>query len=398
MAIETDTKIGVFFGSRSPEHDVSIITGSLIYSGLKQIGYTVYPVYLSEDGGWYIDEELGNVDFFKEDNFKDRLGKLPKFSLDVSGQTDGLLFTATKGFSKKQVFINFAFPAFHGTNGEDGVAQGFFELFNIPYVGCDVASSALAMDKVLTKTLFEDFDIPTTEYISFTHNQWEEYQEEILKSLTQLKGALFIKPARTGSSIGITKVVSREEIQGAVEVAFHYDTKVLVERAVENVKDLTVCVIGHNELHVSEIQESRFNKDFFSYEDKYLNEGGAQLGNATQNIIIPADLPADVSKRIKSMAQDIFRIFECSGIARFDFLYNQESGDVYANEINPLPGTLYHHLWKESGVSLSSLLKKLIRFAEEKKEEKRRTGRKFKSTILKEVSTNKLSQKLHINE
>ncbi|MEX2405554.1 MAG: D-alanine--D-alanine ligase family protein [Candidatus Paceibacterota bacterium] len=394
MAIETDTKIGVFFGSRSPEHDVSIVTAGLVIAGLKNLGYTTVPIYISKEGRWYISEELGNIDFFKDPNYEKKLGSLPTYSLSTDKMGKEMVFKEEGIFSKKEISINVAFPAMHGVYGEDGTIQGLFEMFGIPYVGCDVATSAIAMDKVLTKIFYEHYDIPTTEFISFTEEEWGEYKEDILSQIKNIGLPVFIKPARTGSSIGITNAKNKEELEMGIEVAFHYDQKVLVERAVENLADLTVCVMGNGNPEASLIQESRFNKDFFSYTDKYIEDGGAQTGRATKNIIIPAEIDEESTKRIRNMARDIFVMFECSGIARVDFLMNRETGKVYANEINTLPGTLYHHLWRESGVSTAQLLKNLTRFAKERNKKRGRITRTFQSDILKNIGDGKLSQKL----
>lgn len=397
MSLETDTKIGVFFGSRSPEHDVSIITAELIISGLRKLGYTTIPIYLSKAGKWYIGDELGNIDFFKDPEFEKRLGSLQEYSLFLSEASGQMMFRNEGLFSKKEVLINVAFPALHGAYGEDGTIQGLFEIFGIPYVGCSVAASAIAMDKVLTKIFYERYGIPTTEFISFTEGEWEAYRKDIIEQIENIGMPVFIKPARTGSSIGITKAVDIEELEMGIEVALHYDHKVLVERAVENLADLTVCVTGNNDPQTSLIQESRFKKDFFSYDDKYIEEGGAQTGEATKNIIIPAELDRDMTNKIQNMARDIFVMFECSGIARIDFLMDRESGKVYANEINTMPGTLYHHLWRESGLPLSKLLKDLVRFAKDRHKEQGKITQTFQSDILKNVGSDKLSRKLDPN-
>lgn len=396
MNAETDTKIGVFFGSRSPEHDVSIITAELIISGLRKLGYTTTPIYLSKEGKWYIGEELGNIDFFKDPEYTKKLEALPMYSLSL-GEPGQMTFRQSGIFSKKEVLINVAFPAMHGAYGEDGTIQGLFEMFGIPYVGCGVTASAIAMDKVLTKIFYERYGVPTTEFISFTSGEWESYKSDILGQIESLGMPVFVKPSRTGSSIGITKAEDAEELEMGIEVALHYDSKILVERAVENLADLTVCLLGNNDPEPSLVMESLFKKDFYSYDDKYIEDGGAQTGQAQKKIIIPAQIDSEMTKRIQSMARDIFIMFECSGISRVDFLMDRASGKVYANEINTLPGTLYHHLWKESGVSLSKLLKDLIRLAKERQRERGRITHTFQSDILKNIGGDKLARKLDTN-
>lgn len=383
--------IGVFFGGKNPEHDVSIITAQLIISGLKGLDYPVIPVYLDKEGGWHIDEKLGSIEFFKRKNHN--LGSSNRFYLDLEKSKEKLVFRK-KNWPPKEIIIDLVFPAFHGQNGEDGMIQGFFEIFNIPYVGCDVASSAIAMDKILTKLIYQRQGIPTTEFIYFYKQDWEkkEIRAEILKDIkNHLRFPLFVKPARLGSSIGITKVKTQNDLVFAIEVALHYDEKVLIEEGVENLIDVTCAVLGNNEPIASLLQESVFGDSFFSYEEKYLKKGGAQLGKAQDNIIIPARLDQKTTKEIKSLAIKVFSIFDCSGIARVDFLYNKKSKKVYANEINTLPGTLYHHLWKKSGWEFDQLLSELIKLAKEKHQAKEKLTRVFTSNILELTGGSKLN-------
>jgi D-alanine-D-alanine ligase len=386
-------KIGVFFGSRSPEHDVSIITGQLIISGLKELGHEVIPVYIDKAGKWYVSEELGNLDFFKQKNYEDNLKNL-HFSLDLS-QKGKFIMKKVSMFGGTTYEIELGFPAFHGQNGEDGTIQGLFELMNIPYVGCDVASSAISIDKVLTKMMYKSVHIPTAEFVYFTKSEWNEKSEKIIENIERrLKYPIFVKPSRLGSSIGISRVENKKDLEFAIEVALHYDTKVLVEEAIENLMDVTIAIIGNETLLTSKIQQSVFSEGFFSYEDKYISEGGAQLGNAEKKIIIPANLEPEIAEKISETAKDAYRALGCSGIARVDFLYDIKSKKFFANELNSLPGTLYHHLWKESGIDFKELLTKLIQFADEKYSQKQKLDYSFESKILSQSNSKKLSNKL----
>jgi D-alanine-D-alanine ligase len=381
--------IGVFFGSRSPEHDVSIITGEFIISGLKKLGYEVTPVYLDKTGRWFLNQGLDKLSFFKD---KTNLDALKPYVLDLEKSIGKMVFKQ-KGFFGKEIAIDLAFPAFHGQNGEDGTMQGVFELCNIPYVGCDVTSSAIAMDKVLTKFLFKQHNIPTPEFTVCYRDEYEANKGELVKKIERLTYPLFIKPARLGSSIGVTKVKNREELNNAIEVALHYENKVLIEKGIEDMADVTCALLGNKNPQASLLQESLFNADLFSYEDKYLSEGGAQLGNAESKIIIPARLDEGVTKAIQDMAAHIFNLFELSGTSRVDFLYDKKADRIYAIEINTLPGTLYHHLWKKSGVEFPDLLQKLIELAQEKYAAKKNLTSSFDSKILEQANSMKLQQK-----
>ncbi|MFA6551594.1 MAG: D-alanine--D-alanine ligase family protein [Patescibacteria group bacterium] len=380
--------IGVFFGSRSPEHDVSIITGEFIISGLKKLNYDATPVYLDKTGRWFLGEELGKLSFFKDGG---DLAKLKPYYLDLEKSIGKMVFKQ-KGLFGREVEINLAFPAFHGQNGEDGTMQGLFELCNLPYIGCDTASSAIAMDKVLTKELYLAHHILTAKFTSFSAFDFTHNKEAVIKKITELKYPLFVKPARLGSSIGIAKVKNERELEQAVEVALHYDNKILVEEGVENLMDVTCAVLGNDKPQESVLQESLFGDDLFSYEDKYLDEGGAQLGNAKDKLVIPARLDEGTTRSTQELAARIFKLFGCSGTARVDFLYNKQADKMYANEINTLPGTLYHHLWKKSGVEFENLLEKLIELAQEKYGQKQALTSTFKSSILAQANSLKLKQ------
>ena len=371
--------IGVFFGGKNPEHDISIITGNLILNGLTKAGFAVHAIYIGKDGGWHIGEALHDIKNFKKQS---DFSSLAKWNIDLEASRGKIVFRR-KGMFGKAITIDVAFPAFHGQNGEDGTVQGLFEMLDVPYVGCGVAASAIAMDKVLTKQLYEQAGFPTTKFIYFYKSDWEEKKDDyVMKINTGLAWPLFVKPARLGSSIGIAKVRNGKELSFALDVAFHYDEKVLVEEGVPNVADLTCAVIGNDAPRASLVQESIFTEDFFSYEDKYISGGGAQLGNAKQSLVIPAELDEATTAAVQNLAKEVFLKFECSGIARVDFLHDKESKKLFVNEINPLPGTLYHHLWEKSGVPLPDLLKKLITCAIEKNKKKKGLTSTFASSIL----------------
>lgn len=384
--------IGVFFGSRSPEHDVSIITACLIIKTLRQMGYPVVPVYIAQDGGWHSNDALGDIAFFQDKNYAEKLKKFPRMMIDEEASHRKLVFKQ-KGVFGKTTTIDLAFPALHGSYGEDGTIQGLFEMFNIPYVGCGVSASAIAMDKVFTKLLYRSANIPTANFIFFTSREWTREKEKIIRDAAALHFPLFIKPARLGSSIGISKAQNEKELEFAIEVALHYDTKVIIEEVVQNLMDITCAVLGNNEPIASILQESAFEGDFFNYEEKYIKSGGAQTGNAEKKIVIPARLDERTTQEIRNAAIRIFKLFGCSCLARVDFLYDKTAQKWYANEINTIPGTLYHHLWKASGIPFEELLKRLINLAEETHRQKNSVTTSFASDILLHASSEKLRLK-----
>jgi D-alanine-D-alanine ligase len=387
--------IGVFFGGKSPEHDISVITGELIISVLKKMPeYKVIPVYLDKQERFFIDEKLDSLAFFSADGYQANLSSFGAYSLDLDASESCLVFIKNGLFSKKTIKIDLAFPAFHGNLGEDGSMQGLFNVFNIPYVGCDVAPSAIAMDKVLTKIFYQGLDIPTTKFVAYNRSQWEEKKTTILEEIKNgLQWPVFVKPPHLGSSIGITKVSNFIELEQACEVALHYDDQLLVEESVENLLDVTCAVRGYKNPQASLLQESSFSSDLFSYEDKYLNDGGAQLGQAEKKIIIPANLDEVTTKNIQAVSLKVYGILGCSGIARFDFLYNKVTKQYFANEINPLPGTLYHHLWEKSGVVIDELVRDLIKDALIRQTEKDNSTHSFTSEVLGQLKSLKLAHK-----
>ncbi len=385
--------IGVFFGSGSPEHDVSIITAQLIIAGLKGLEYKVVPVYITKQGKWMLGEDLGNLKLFTDTTLTPTLSQRErgKWFLDMEESVGKMVFKK-KGLMGKSVTIDLAFPAFHGSFGEDGTIQGMFEMLGVPYVGCNVPASAIAMDKALTKIMMKDAGIPTTKFLHFTKSDWKNQEVRIKNQIsTELNYPLFIKPVHLGSSIGIGKAKDENELVQKIEVAFFYDNKVLVEEAVDNLMDVTCCVIGNEDLTASLLQESVFNAELFDFEEKYLKDGGAQTGKAQNSLVIPARLDDQITSAIQNTAKQVYKALGCSGIARVDFLFDKQSQKFFANEVNPLPGTLYHHLWKASGIEFDQLLQKLIKFAEEKAEEKKLINYTFESSLLKNLNSSKLS-------
>ncbi len=373
--------IGVFFGSRSPEHDISIITGQLIISGLKKLGLPVVAVYLDKQGRWLLGEELSELKSFT--TAKIDLDQFQNFNLDLE-ESRGKLVFKKKGLTGKTIVVDLAFPAFHGANGEDGTIQGLFEIFNIPYVGCNVAASAVTMHKTLTKLMLKASDIPTAAFKNYLKTHWDQDRNRILSEVEQVLGyPVIIKPPLLGSSIGIVKASNRTELEQGIETAFFYGNEVLIEDCVENLMDLTCAVLGNHEPQASLLQESAISQDILSYQDKYLTDGGTQLGKSSKSMIIPARLEDETTRQIQATAIRAFEALRCSGTARVDFLYDQVAKKFFVSEINTLPGTLYHHLWAKSGIELDALLQKLIQLAQEAHADKNRYATVFESDILK---------------
>jgi D-alanine-D-alanine ligase len=393
--INKNQTVGVFFGSRTPEHDVSIITGQLIISGLKGLGYNVAPIYISRQGKWLLGEGLDQLaNFASQQKNIEQEKALGEYYLDLESSLGKMVFKK-KGFFGKTVTIDLAFPAMHGSFGEDGTLQGLFEMLNIPYVGCDVASSAIAMDKALTKQVCQLHNIPTTQFFYFYKNDWEKQKNAILNQAKNLRWPLFVKPVHLGSSIGISKVKDQnlQELENKIEVALYYDNKVLIEEGVSDLMDVTCCLIGNEHPRASLLQESVFQAELFDFEEKYLKEGGSQLGKSQSGVIIPARISQELTQKIQETAKQVYKALGCWGIARVDFLLNKTTGEFFANEVNPLPGTIYHHLWQASGLELNDLLKQLTNLAQERHQQQKNLLLSFQSSILKSIGSKKLQIK-----
>ncbi len=379
--------IAVIFGGRSAEHDVSIITAHIpiIQSLLATGQFDVWPIYISKDGAWYCDKKMNNLEYFKQDDFKTRLAKQKKIRILF----DNGLRIIWPGIRPKMIQINVVFPAMHGTFGEDGSLMGFLRMADVSFTGCDLFASAVAMDKVLTKQIAIAEGIPVVPYVWFTKNDWEKDKNIWIERIAKLKWPLFVKPVHLGSSIAISKVKQKTELENAIEVAFHYDDKILVEESVENLIEVTLPIIGNNELQLAAIERPLNKTEFFDFSDKYLSSGKKGGGVNSQYSEIPANIDKEFAKQVEDLGRKTYRALGCSGIARIDFLIDAVAKQVYVNEVNTLPGSLYHHNWKKVGVSGVELVTKLIALAEENFAQHKNITYTFNSDILKNTGGQK---------
>jgi D-alanine-D-alanine ligase len=281
-------------------------------------------------------------------------------------------------------------PVIHGTHGEDGTLQGLLELADLPYVGSNTVASAIGMDKIMAKGVFREQGLRVVDYVSFTRNDWEEKAAEITARIgEQLGFPAFVKPANLGSSIGISRVESAEELSDAVEVALSYDSRALVERAVQGAMEINCSVIGNEEPIASVCEQPVSWEQFLTFDDKYLNNAGAGMKGAERRI--PAPIPDAKTAEIRQLAVAAFNAIGCKGIARVDFLVEQstpgEFGDVYINEVNTIPGSYSFYLWSASGVTPVQLMDRLIDYALDAHAERRKNTYTYASGILEQAST-----------
>ncbi len=407
--------IAVIFGGRSAEHDVSIITAHIpIIQSLQAAGsFDIWPIYITKAGDWYADRAMNDMAFFKQPDYEDILRKQKKVRLLF----DNGLWLIWPGLREKKVKIDIVFPAMHGTYGEDGSLMGLLRMASVPFVGCDMAASAVAMDKAFTKQVLEHEGVPVVPFMWFTKSDWgkSDLRNSLRSDLKRLKYPLFVKPVHLGSSIGITKVMGKarhphengepvrrdeildsrlrgndRELENAIEVALHYDSKVLVEEGVENLIEITLPIMGNDELRLASLERPLNKTEFFDFSDKYLSGGKKGGGVNSAYSEIPAKIGDELTKQVQELGKKTYKTLGCAGIARVDFLIDSETKKVFVNEVNTLPGSLYHHNWRKSGVSGVELVTKLVALAEERFAAEQKLTHTFSSEILSKVSGPKL--------
>lgn len=378
-------KIGVFFGSRSTEHDVSIISAINVINELrKHQNYQITPVYINRSGQFEVGENLDNLEAHQQINAK---GK--EVSIEFSNKK--VLILKEKGIFGKRHEIELAFLVMHGMNGEDGTLQGLMELAQIPYTGSGVLGSALGMDKIAMKDVLKSNNLPLVPYLSFRRHDWQENEQEILKRIVnKLSFPIFVKPANLGSSIGISKAKNEEELAFAIEVASNYDSRIICEEGIDDLQEINCAIIGPNSDPESSLLEEPITyRDFLTFDEKYINQGGTMQG-VKSKVKIPAPLASEeLAEEISLAAKKTFQVLNCSGIARVDFLVNTKTNEFFVNEINTIPGSLQQHLFEKSGIPGKLLVEKIIETALEREREKEKNIFAFRSEILLKGSTKK---------
>lgn len=384
--------VAVFFGGQSAEHDVSIITA--LTSVIKPLEltkkYQVVPVYIAKNGAWYSFEGLKKINFYQSKDIEAKLSQKKPIGVKVGNGLKMLVVSRVHG--TKEIKVDIAFPALHGTHGEDGELMGMFEMAGLPYVGCDVAASAIAMDKVFSKQIAAAAGVPITKSTWCSKVTFETNEAAVLEDCKKLEYPLFVKPAHLGSSIGISQVHNERELTNALELAAHYDNKIIVEEAVHNLVEVTLPIMG-NDTPTPALLERPITQaeDFFDFETKYLHGGkkagkngglGKGAAGAQGYSEIPAQLPAELYDTAVETGLKVYKALGCSGIARIDMLIDTKTKTVYFNEANPLPGSLYAHNWAKAGVSKVQLVEKLIEYAEARAKTKRSLKTTFKTSFL----------------
>ena len=388
-------KVGVIFGGESVEHEVSIISAIQAMNKMDQEKYDIIPIYITKDREWYTGDMLKDIEVYEDLDLVKKYGKNV-----VLYYKNGSYVLQNKRFPKGIVTdIDIAFPIVHGTNVEDGVLQGYLQSIGIPFVGGDVYASAVGQDKVYMKALFKDSDLPMTKYVWFYDCDYKNDSEEVIKKVNKLKYPVIVKPACTGSSVGIKVVDDESELVEAIDDAIQYDNKILVEEVVTDLKEVNISVVGNYEHQkTSEIEEVISANKFLTYADKYIGGGKGKLkgmkmpmktpskGMASANRKLPADLSDKMRKEVEEIAIKAFKVLGSAGVCRIDFLIDEKAKKVYVNEINSIPGSLAFYLWEAAGVKYTELLDELINIVI--KDYKKRVSKthSFDTNILKGFS------------
>lgn len=366
------TNVGVFFGGRSVEHEISVISALQAINAFDQSKYNIIPIYISKQGRWYTGPLTLDVR-----NYKD-MKSLCERSEEVFMRPeygDYKLYRANPGgglFSKKNPVyeeLHVVIPVLHGSHGEDGMFEGLLETIGIPFAGCDTLSSANGMDKITMKMILRAEGIPVVDYVWFTDKEWIDNRDAIVDKIEGKLGyPVIVKPANLGSSVGIGKAADRQSLIEKVDNAEKFSQRIIVEHMIEDMMEINCSVLGDADDHQSSVCEEPISKgDFLSYEEKY--GGGAKAGMQASEKKIPADIPAEMSEEIRRMAGETFRVLSCHGVSRVDVMVDRKDDSIYVNEINTIPGSLSFYLWEESGISFTQLMDRLVALALKRKRE-----------------------------
>ncbi len=378
-------KVGVIFGGESVEHEVSIITAVQAMNFINSQKYEVVPIYIDKKRNWYTGELLREMETYKD---LENIGNYAK-EVTLTRKDDEFILQKKHGIFKGVVnTIDVAFPIVHGKGVEDGSLSGYLETIGIPYVGPSMLGASIGQDKVVQKQVLAAADVPVVNYTWFYDQEYLEDEETILKNIKKLGCPVIVKPARLGSSVGITVAKNEKEVKDAIDEAIKYDEKIVVEKMIPNLLELDCAVLGsNNKMECSLIGEMMTKNDFLTFEDKYIGNGGKKgpkNGNkiSTSGFKIPADVDKEIEEKIYAEAQKAFRALNLSGVTRFDFLVNKKTKEVFVNEPNTIPGCLAFFFFTPKGKKYPKLLDELINGAIKEYKNSQKKVTSFESNVL----------------
>ena len=369
------TKIGIIFGGRSGEHEISVRSAKTVIEQIDKEKYDVIPIAITRKGHWLNPmESLHRLPESVQESLMDVVREFPSNAIALVGDTNykGLTRLETSSREEKVAPLDVIFPVLHGTYGEDGTLQGLLEMADIPYIGCGVLASACGMDKVVMKTLFRDASLPMCCYVWFLRSEWEHNKDAVIKqTVTKLGFPCFVKPANLGSSVGVSKATDEKSLRKAIELAAEYDRKIIVEEGLD-MREIECAVIGYEEPQASlpgEYIVKADDKKFLDYTEKY-------AGTGNNEFVVPALVSEELTKKIQQMAITAFRAIDGSGLARVDFFLQKDTSALLINEINTLPGLTdasgFPKMWAGTGKDFSQVIDELVELAKERHADKSR--------------------------
>ena len=395
-------KVGVFFGGNSVEHEISVITMNQAISSLDPEKYEIVPIYIAKNGVMYTGDDLLDLYSFKD--MEVLLKRCYKVAVVNDGNGVKVVRTPAPWIGKRVLnTIDVAFPIVHGTNCEDGTIAGFVTLLGLPFVGPDIVASSIGMDKILQKKILRQSGIPVVDFVAFYSVEYIKDEESVLNKVEkELAYPVIVKPGNLGSSVGIKKAKNKVELEEAIEFAMEFADRIIVEKAVEDLKEINCSVIGNlTETEASICEEPFFSDEILSYTDKYIGDGkskggtigggktgspklGGQKGETPQfaNKKIPADISKEKTEEIQKLSQEVFKVLGCSGVSRIDFLIDQKTDKVYVNEINTIPGALSYYLWEATGKPFEKELDEIIEIAIKRHRDKEKLTFSYDQNIL----------------
>ncbi len=399
-------KVGVFFGGSSVEHEISVITMNQAITSLNPEKYEIVPIYIAKNGVMYTGDDL--LDLYSFRDMDVLLKRCYKVAVINDGEAVKVIRTPAPLIGKRVLnTIDVAFPIVHGTNCEDGTIAGFVTLLGIPFVGPDIMASSIGMDKILQKKVLKASGIPVVDFVSFYSIEYIKDEEKILDKVdNELTYPVIVKPGNLGSSVGIKKARNRVELEEAIEFAMEFADRIIVEKAVEKLKEINCSAIGNlTEVETSICEEPFFSDEILSYTDKYIGDGKSKggtigggkgstikfgpqktatksSGNEFGNKKIPADISKEKTEEIQNLTKEVFKVLGCSGVSRVDFLIDLETDKVYVNEINTIPGALSFYLWEASGKTFEKELDEIIEIAIKRHRDKEKLTFSYDQNIL----------------
>lgn len=374
-------RLGVLFGGVSVEHEVSIITALQAIENIDKNRYEVVPIFIDKDGSWYTGEMLKDIKIYSDKDL------LKRYAYKVAlVKKEGRFVLLSLGFLKREIKeLDICFPIMHGTYGEDGALQGYLETIGIPVCECDHYAGVVGQDKIFMKQIWNSEGIETAKFKWSYDTDYFNNPDKFIKECEKIGYPLIVKPARLGSSVGIKVSKNEQELRDNISDAFNYDTKVIVEEMIQNIKEVNISVLGnYRKVKTSVIEEVGGSDEFLTYEDKYIsgNKKGCSKGMASAKRLIPANISDELAEKIKETAIKCYKSLNASGVVRIDFLIDQKTNKIYPIEINSIPGSLSFYLWDKTNLEYRELLDEVINIGIKDFKDKRSKVTTFKTNIL----------------